>query len=186
MAAARLGFEAVGLERDDGQVDACRRLAVPVVQTDREREWLEARGGQHELVTLLDVLEHVDRTEQIPLLRAARHSLTPSGVAVLTVPNATSPLASHWLHQDWTHTTAFTMHSIRFVLINAGFRDVWIQPPDPVDIRPPLRLYRSDHRALARKWLLRRLWRAVLRAELGPVPEAEAPLDLNLTVVARP
>ncbi len=180
-----LGFDAVGVERDAEQVAACRRLGVPVETAD-VREYLAERPHELAVVTLLDFLEHLPPAEHIPVMRDVRKALRPGGVAILTVPNALSVVMAYHRYIDHTHQTAFTTHSLRYVLLNAGFRDIEFQM-SPLARRPPLRLWKRAARQDFRAWVVRKLWREMLMAELPDKREArETPIDLNLTVRAIP
>ena len=84
--------------------------------------------------------------EQIAFLEAARSALKPgAGLFMCRVPNASSPLASHYRYVDWTHTSAFTKTSLDFVLYSAGFRDIEIVEATPNKLFPsvPLWIVRS-------------------------------------------
>ncbi len=180
-----LGYtNARGIDRDAAQVQNCRRRNLPVELVTDAVPYLASLPSAFDLVLLLDVLEHVPCSEQISFMRAVAKSLTPTGRAVLTVPNATSPVASRWRYIDYTHHSSFTEHSLRFVLKNAGFGHIHI-PADARRRRPPLRLWRRDGRDALRRWLVRLLWRQVLLAEFGTFERVdEMPTGLNIFAVA--
>lgn len=182
-----------GFQRIQG-VDVCATL-VEVAQsrglpcTEVAEDFVEResthQAGRYQAIFLLDVLEHIPVAKQIRFLSGLRSMLRRDGVLVLSVPNATSTLASRWRYNDWTHTSAFTEYSLSFVLTAAGFDRVKYLPHEfmhrpryPFLVRPSVLL-----------WALHRAFRAVRRlqvvAELGPQGWA-IPLSLNLLAAATP
>jgi 2-polyprenyl-3-methyl-5-hydroxy-6-metoxy-1,4-benzoquinol methylase len=176
--------EVSGIDVDATQVDSCVRRGLQVVRVDDSATFLRQRREEYDLVTMLDVLEHVPVTEQIELMRAVYEALKPGGRVVVQVPNANSVLASRWRYNDHTHHGSFTEHSLAFVLLNAGFESVNI-PAGTRARRPSMRLWRRDVRSswwrIWRRWIVRKLWEQVLRAELGSATDTgKISLELNL------
>jgi len=180
-----LGYSDVyGIDLDAQQVATCQRRALPVERVEDAAAFLRQHPERYDLILMLDVLEHVPVASQLALLRCVHAALRPGGRLIVTVPNATSPLAARWRYIDWTHHCSFTEHSLRFVLRNAGFAAVTIPGEGPLR-RPSLRLWRSAARQALRRWLIRFLWRQVIQAELGEMENVAAiPFDLNLLAVA--
>jgi len=178
------GFGRVqGIDVSPEQIDACKRLGEPGELVEDAAEYLSSCGRQFDVVLLLDVLEHVPTCKQIELMRAVADVLAPGGRAILTVPNATSPLAARWRYGDFTHYSAFTEHSLRFVLDNAGFSRIEIPGQGPCK-HPPARFWRRAFWPVWRRWLVRFLWRQVLIAELGLPSVDSICVELNLFCVA--
>ena len=174
-----------GVDRDRSQVDACLAKGLKVQRSEDLLGWLDAREGQFAQIMMLDVLEHIPVEQQIAVARGIHKALKPGGRALIRVPNANSILASRWKYIDYTHTSSFTEHSVRFVLLNAGFKTCMVPPDGQPGPRPKLRrgswgwAFRQD---LAR-WLLRHFWRRVLELELN-LDGSKLPLGLNLVAVA--
>jgi SAM-dependent methyltransferase len=180
-----------GFTKVDG-IDACatlvevarsRGLPCTAVSEDYVEAESRSRADRYQAIFLLDVLEHIPVARQIGFLSALRGMLRSDGVLVLSVPNATSTLAPRWRYNDWTHTSAFTEHSLAFVLTAAGFQAIRYMPHEFMH-RPryPLLL-----RGSVLHWLLHRAFRGLRRlqvvAELGPQGWS-VPLSLNLLAVA--
>lgn len=119
------GYDAVtSFDADAGQAAGGRRLGVAVehVPVDRTEAFLAALEGRVDLFLLIDVLEHVEPSEQPAVLRTIRRTLVPGGRLLCQVPNADSPVAMRYRYIDWTHRCAFTYESLAHVLALAGFR----------------------------------------------------------------
>ena len=191
LALRELGFtEARGIDTDRQQIAACKRLGITAELVEDSIDYLASFESRFQLVTLLDVLEHVPVCHQIELLRAIHRSLAPGGCIVIQVPNASSPLASRWRYNDFTHYSSFTEHSLRFVLLNAGFGDVKIESAGSVSRpRPSLRLWRRSARRswqlLFWRWVIFKFWRKVLEVELEGIEDVKSmPVGLNITGMA--
>jgi SAM-dependent methyltransferase len=183
-----LGFRnAVGCDADAGQVaDAVRcGVAAAHVPVAEFAGWLATQAANgFDAVLLFDVLEHVPVADQRPFLFTLRGALRDGGLILCQVPNANSILFGRYRYGDWTHSSAFTEHSLDFVLFNSGFDDIVVTEADP-PVVPPL-----DGRfpkALP-LWLLRVGFRALRRLQFfaeGGRAFARAPMTPNILATAR-
>lgn len=182
-----LGYQDVrGIDIDRSQVEAAVRRGLPVEQVTDTPAYLAAHQTVFDVILLLDVLEHIPVSEQLPALRAACGALRPGGRIIVQVPNANAACAARWRYNDFTHTSSFTEHSLAFVLANAGFVGISVpRQPDPSFPLPPWRIWRRSHwltfgRRL-RQWAMRKLWRQMCIAEVGTGRGAEnVSLSLNI------
>lgn len=172
-----------GVEVSPQQASRCNSAGFIVAVTANSQSWLEERRGAFGMILLLDVLEHLPPTDQIPLLRAIYNSLLPGGRLILTVPNANAILSSRWRYIDFTHFSSFTEHSLYFVLRNAGFTSIHMDASKGLG-PAPWRLWRPHDRASLRKWLVRWAWLQVFKAEIPWEKLDDIPFDLNLLAVA--
>jgi cyclopropane fatty-acyl-phospholipid synthase-like methyltransferase len=178
------GFDWVhGVDVSPEQIAACKRLGESCELVEDTRAYLSNCQERYDVVLLLDVLEHVPVGEQLEVMRALRSVIEPGGRVLITVPNATSLLAARWRYGDFTHYSAFTEHSLQFVLLNAGFSRVDI-PGQGVLRRPSLRFWRPSFVPRLRRWIVRLIWKQILIAELGLESVDSICMDLNLFCVA--
>lgn len=172
----------------DPSASLCARAiarGLPVRQIAADS--IETASGEiterYDVIFLLDVLEHIPTSRQIGFLRGLYSLLHSGGRLVVSVPNATSGLATRWRYNDWTHEASFTEHSLRFVLKTSGFHDIRFLPHEFFR-RPrfPFLVRRS-----VLHWWLHRLMRGFRRlqvvGELG-TEGWSVPLSLNLLAVA--
>jgi 2-polyprenyl-3-methyl-5-hydroxy-6-metoxy-1,4-benzoquinol methylase len=94
---------------------ARRSLSRPVVLVDEGR--LPPLGGGHDLLTLFDVLEHVD--DDVELLRSLRAALRPGGFLALTVP--AHPILFDEMDRLAHHRRRYRRRELRAKLETAGF-----------------------------------------------------------------
>lgn len=183
----KAGFTKIsGVDIDASQVQQTTRRGFEVTKIENLSDYLDANQGKFRLITMLDVLEHIPIAQQISTAKGLYRALVPGGRLVVKVPNAYSVAASGWRYIDFTHVCSFTEHSLKPVLTSGGFERVEIPPLGNTVPRPslrPSRLLTKDNRDQLRLWVVRRLWRQVLLAELGETAR-HLPLDLNLIAVA--
>jgi SAM-dependent methyltransferase len=157
----RAGYtNAVGVDRSPASVAAARAAGLNAEEGDA-LDYMNAHPGGFDAVVAVDVLEHLRKDEVLQFLDAAFKALKAGGVFVAQTANAEALFASRMLNIDFTHETAFTRHSLRQVLVAAGFTDAEFKEIAPVGTGP---------RACLRRvlWTLIRLkLSALLHAETG-------------------
>jgi 2-polyprenyl-3-methyl-5-hydroxy-6-metoxy-1,4-benzoquinol methylase len=119
-----LGYDYYGIDISPSTIEVCRRNNLSCEVVANTASWLRNHEGCFELVTCLDVLEHVPREEVIALLVAIRAGLTASGRLILQVPNLQSPFGYLHHFNDFTHVNGFVEHSLQQVLLAAGFTSI--------------------------------------------------------------
>lgn len=141
--------------------DTRAELAMPLsgladavhVSTD-SLAWLESQAGRYDLILAKDVVEHLPHEETLPTVRALLGTLAPGGRLVVSVPHAVSFTGVYLRYGDFTHRTAFTESSLRYVLEASGGRSVrFFGPEFKLRLSPKTLAYRA----------LKRAWFGVLR-----------------------
>jgi 2-polyprenyl-3-methyl-5-hydroxy-6-metoxy-1,4-benzoquinol methylase len=84
--------------------------------------------SKYDVICMIDILEHLDKSEILCILESARSALKDNGLLVIQVPNNSSPFGSRMQHGDFTHKTAFNSSSLTQALSIAGFDDIKIEP----------------------------------------------------------
>lgn len=182
-----LGFSpAIGMDRDAGQIEICRKHGLQAIRTDDLAEVARAWPGKFKIITAFDFIEHMPGAAALELLRKVYAMLDDDGVFVCTVPNATSALAERWRYIDFTHFESFTEHSLDFLLHNSGFSRIEVRDADPDFLRRPPWVFVRPRTFLV--WINRVMARAFrrwqCRVELG-IEGRDVPLSLNLLGIAR-
>ena len=187
VALREMGFsQLAGVESDAGQVASCVKRGLGVDLAADTIAFLKERSEKFELVLCLDVIEHIPHDAQLPFTAALAAALAPGGRLICTVPNASSSLAAHWRHNDWTHHASFTGCSLDFLLHHAGFTDIRMSEVE--FLTRPANWWLPFASGARHWWAFRffRAWRRLeLMAELGPQHGRGVPLSLNLLGVAR-
>jgi SAM-dependent methyltransferase len=176
------GFKSsCGIDLSEQQVVVGQKYGLPCHAVDREYIVTLAKTAPatFDMIFMMDVLEHMDKDEQLRTLAAISELLTPGGRLILSVPNANASFGLRWRYGDWTHETAFTEHSLEFVLLNSRFTDVKFFPYEFIT-RPRLAFI---PRKSAIPWALQKFFRFFRRLEaVGEMGSQgwNVPLSLNL------
>lgn len=167
------GYRAIeGVDLGAEQVRNCKELGLTAEQTTDSAEYLSARRHQFDVITMHHIIEHVEPSLGLDLLRAAHSALRPGGRVIVQTPNMNATSSNFSRYIELTHVTGFTDSSLAEALQLAGFSNV--------------RVYgnQTPFHWTARRimWLglqrASRLWRAMLFAELG----SDAPTVLNKNI----
>ncbi|CAG0933549.1 hypothetical protein RHDC3_02613 [Rhodocyclaceae bacterium] len=113
-----------GIDISPSTIAFCSSLGLPCERVEDTAAWLREHPGSFDMITLLDVLEHVPKAGTIPFLTALRGALAPGGTLIVQVPNMQAPDSQLHRYNDFTHEAGFTENSLRQVLLTAGFSAV--------------------------------------------------------------
>lgn len=133
--ATRLGYDARGIEPGRAFQAAAARRGLPVTLGTLPHVDLT---GPFDVVTLVDVIEHVE--DPVRLLNDAARLLRPGGVGVLVTPDVQSLAARvmgrRWWHYRPAHITYFDRQTVHRLVHTCGlelvseFRPTWVFPLD--------------------------------------------------------
>jgi SAM-dependent methyltransferase len=175
-----------GIDIDQSQITYAKNKCLKAERIDSIQTYLSTRQSKYNLITMLDVLEHIPPDQQISVISSIYSALTPGGRLIVQVPNANSILASRWRYNDCTHVCSFTEQSIHPILISGGFGSATIPPTGNSIPRPsinPKNIFKRQNRLQFLRWTVRHLWRLVILAEIGDTA-MKIPLGLNLIAIA--
>jgi SAM-dependent methyltransferase len=121
--ALAMGYDAEGIEPSEWLQRAAAGRSLPVHQGTFPHP---AAGGPYDLVTLIDVIEHV--SEPVALLREVARILGPAGKAIIVTPDAGSLAARlfswKWWHFRIAHIGYFNRGTLLLALERAGLEPV--------------------------------------------------------------
>jgi 2-polyprenyl-3-methyl-5-hydroxy-6-metoxy-1,4-benzoquinol methylase len=119
--AAKLGALAIGVEKSRWLVEQAERKSRPV--TIRTLTELESENMKFDVITLVDVIEHVD--DPLGTLIQCERLLRPGGKILLTTPDhasiARQLFRAKWWHYRAAHITYFSLRDLNFLAERAGF-----------------------------------------------------------------
>ncbi len=171
------GFSrAEGIDRSREQVTRCHDRGLAHVEHVADTpEFLNARPRTFNAIILNDVLEHVPKAQIVPLLQTIRNSLVEGGSALIKVPNSANLFGLVARYLDFTHEVGFTEHSLRQVLIAAGFETPSIRG---ISVRFRLRPKRLVY------WSMNRMYTLAHRAAYVAAVGTDAPHILDKLLLA--
>jgi cyclopropane fatty-acyl-phospholipid synthase-like methyltransferase len=124
--------DVAGIDLSHEQVELARSRGLSGVEQADLVEYLGRHPASFDAIVAVDVLEHFDKPQVLPVLDMICSGLRPGGRLVARVPNTEGPFGARTRYADFTHGTAFTQRSIRQVLAATGFGVVSVYPTDPV------------------------------------------------------
>lgn len=108
------------------------RQVVSLVHNENAIDFLEQRPASFDLITGIDVIEHLHKPEVLHFLDAALAALKPGGRLVLQTPNADSPWCTNQRYGDFTHEVCFNPNALSRLMNLAGFKDIEPREAGPV------------------------------------------------------
>lgn len=120
-----------GVDISPEQVKLARQV-TPNVDEDNVLDWLETHPLTFDLITGLDIIEHLNKPEVLRFLDAIYNALKPGGRLVLQTPNAESPWGSKHRYNDFTHEVGFNPNLLSRLLKLSGFQDVEARETGPL------------------------------------------------------
>lgn len=109
-----------GVDLSASQVLLARQV-VPGVAEQSLFDFLRAHQGRFDLITGLDIIEHLTKDELFEFLDLCLNALRPGGRLVLQTPNAESPWGSALRYADFTHELSITPDCLSRLLKLCGF-----------------------------------------------------------------
>lgn len=116
-----------GIDVDSYQIGIAKKEKLEVSLSDAS-QFFDSNKKPFDLVTMIDCLEHIDKDQQIDLLRKINKNLSNNGVLGIRVPNALAPAFGYFRYIDFTHKLSYTETSLSYVLKNAGFEHIVFRP----------------------------------------------------------
>lgn len=113
---------AIGVDINGGEIqkipDSCRGRAKRI---DRLDQFLDQNPGRFDLVIAKDMIYYFSHEEMIPMLERMRRALKPGGRIIVEAFNGAHVTGSYIMHKDRGIRRAFTEHSLKQTLEDAGF-----------------------------------------------------------------
>jgi SAM-dependent methyltransferase len=125
-ALGRAGYaDIAGVDVSEEQIAVARRMGIATATCNSLEGFLDEQdAGSVDVVTAIDILEHLTRAEIMGVLASIRRVLKPGGRCVAHVPNAEGLFGMQIRFGDITHELAFTQSSAAQVFRVAGFSQV--------------------------------------------------------------
>jgi len=123
--------ETRGIDLNPRQLEVARTLGVRNVECREGMEFLGNAAHQFDLISAIDVLEHVRKDQVLEFLDRVHAALRPGGRFLCQVPNLAAFYKPVYF-MDFSHETPFTASSLKQVLQLANFQNVCVFPMGPV------------------------------------------------------
>jgi SAM-dependent methyltransferase len=128
----KLGYTNLqGVDLSPSHVRRARQV-IPDIQEGNLFEFLRSRPATLDLITGLDIIEHLGKDEVLDFLDACHGALKPGGRLVLQTPNAETPWGSALRYADFTHEVSFTPNCLCRLLSLCQFQQPSARELGPV------------------------------------------------------
>lgn len=120
-----------GVDISPEQVSLAKQVTENVIEGN-VLEFLETTKEKYNLITGLDIIEHLQKDEVIRLLNSIHTALKPNGRLILQTPNADSPWGMMHRYWDFTHEICFNPNSLMKLLKLVAFQNIKFREAGPV------------------------------------------------------
>ena len=142
MAMAKLGYRNVyGIDISEEQIAyATQTLGLTNVAQADAMTFMSERTQHYQVVMLLDVVEHLELSYAITLLRKVYETLPSGGKLIIQVPNALAPLSPNY-YGDVTHVGLYSPRTMAQLLATSNFTQYrhYSLPPIPHGLKSTIR-----------------------------------------------
>jgi SAM-dependent methyltransferase len=127
------GVPAEGVDSNGAMVARCREKGLEARQGDLLSALADLRDESLAGVTAFQVVEHLPPPVLVRFIRSAALKLKPGGVIILETINPACPEAMLNFWMDLTHERPLMPATLRFLVKEAGFRDVQVRYASPAE-----------------------------------------------------
>ncbi len=120
-----------GVDVSPEQVRLARQVTDTIHETD-VLQFLASTPGQFDLITGIDIIEHLVKDEVLAFLDGCASALRPGGRLILQTPNAATPWGAELRYGDFTHEVCFQHHSLSHLLELCGIGSTETREMGPV------------------------------------------------------
>ena len=155
------GFDAQGVDLDDGMLVACRERGLPAVECDALAALQRAPDNSLSLVSAFHMVEHIEFDLLLALTEQAQRALAPGGILLMETPNPENlSVGTSSFYLDPTHSKPIPHALLAFVTKYKGFaahRTVRVNEPykplasDPILLQHLLFSVSPDYAVVAIK-----------------------------------
>lgn len=117
----------LGIDISPSTVKFCKSIGLNCQVVEDSGQYLKEHKETFDLITLIDVLEHISREFVVSFLKDIKNSLKHEGILIIQVPNLQAPDGQLHMYNDVTHMMGYIEHSLAQVLITAGFTQFHFQ-----------------------------------------------------------
>jgi 2-polyprenyl-3-methyl-5-hydroxy-6-metoxy-1,4-benzoquinol methylase len=117
-----------GVDLSQEQIVQAQNHGIDCIELANAIDWLNSNTKQFDVITAIDLVEHLTKDEITVLLPLIRKNLSPQGLFIFRTPNLDCPLPNPYARGDFSHETFLNKHSATQLLLAIGFSDIQIKP----------------------------------------------------------
>jgi SAM-dependent methyltransferase len=134
--AADAGFEALGVDIDDGMLASCRERGLAVQTADGLQTLRAMPDASLAMVSAFHVVEHIPFDDVRALIAEALRVLQPGGLLILETPNPENVgVGANSFYRDPSHLRPLPPELLSFAAEHAGFaRQIVVRLQEPAEL----------------------------------------------------
>jgi 2-polyprenyl-3-methyl-5-hydroxy-6-metoxy-1,4-benzoquinol methylase len=128
-----IGFENIeGIDISPEQVMRAKENGLPNVYESDAITYLNSAQRRYDVIAVLNILEHLAKSELFELLDVIKDRLTDNGLLIGVIPNAKSLFGARVRYADLSHEQSFTPKSLEQMLNIIGMKIVTVREHGPM------------------------------------------------------
>ncbi|MEK0313659.1 class I SAM-dependent methyltransferase [Cohnella sp. 56] len=129
-----IGKYTIGIDLNKDLVIHGREKGLEIINDDMISWLREDKNEKHDAITCLHVIEHLYPHQIVELVNGAYDNLNENGILIIETPNPeTLYNLAFGFTIDLTHKKLIHAYTMRFILEEAGFRDIVVKHLAPTD-----------------------------------------------------
>ena len=120
-----------GIDISPEQISLAQEITPNVINANA-LDFLESQTTKYDLISGIDIIEHLHKQEVMRFIEICRNALKPNGRIILQTPNADSPFGMTHRYGDFTHEVCFNPNLLRRLLKMNGFGSIEAREQEPV------------------------------------------------------
>ncbi len=128
-----MGYKNIfGVDISQEQIEIANRNGLENILRNDIVSYLNESDEKYNVIIMMDVLEHIEKEDLLELLDNVYKHLNQEGSLIIHVPNGEGVFGMRIRYGDYTHTTCFTLKSIKQVLKASGYKEIQCFEEPPV------------------------------------------------------
>ncbi len=136
----------LGIDISPSVVEYCRKAGYNCELVEDAVGFLNKNPNRFSVITMLDVLEHIELEKVVGFLSAIKTALAPGGKFIVQTPNMQAPYGYMTRYHDITHKFGVDERSLGQLLVSAGFHDYKCYSYEDIIADSPLAICRRAAR----------------------------------------
>lgn len=117
-----------GVDLSEEQIQQAKDHGIDCISFDNALHFLQNTNQSYDIITAIDLIEHLTKDEIAMLFPLIWKKLNPGGTFIFRTPNLDCPLPNPYARGDFSHETFLNKHSAFQLLLATGFQDIQIKP----------------------------------------------------------
>ena len=119
------GFDPLGIDLDDGMLEACHRIKLPAIQGDAVAYLRQLPDDSHAVISAFHVVEHINFEQLTEVVTQSLRVLKPGGLLIMETPNPENiVVGTKNFYLDPTHQRPIPSELLSFLPEHYGYKNV--------------------------------------------------------------